>query len=215
MSARSIFAAVLALAPLAAVAAPARAGDPDGLLPGLPAHAAPGVCYAHVKAAARLGPPGPATAHWRLTPPPPGAPGPLWCLVTEPGAPPQVVAPERDGWIRVLCDADATPVRIRRLQHRLHERGMYAGAESGRYDADTAAAVSRFQSAQHLAHGGYLSLRTVEAIEGGGYDRPATPPAPMEAAYIPPPPPPVVVLQAPQACCQASPWLSWPGKRRY
>ena len=214
MSARSILAAVAVLAPMTAVPAVARAQDPDGVLPRLPAHAAPGVCYARVRAPARFGPPGPATARWRLTPPPPGAPGPLWCLVTEPGAPPAVVAPERSGWIRVLCDADATPGRIRGLQHRLHERGMYEGEESGRYDGATAAAVGRFQSMHGLRHGGYLSLRTMEALEGDAAFAGPAPPLPQAPAYAPPPPPPpVVYLQAPAP--PASPWLSWPGKTRY
>jgi hypothetical protein len=74
---------------------------------------------------------------------------------------------ERYGWIRVLCDDDATPARIRHVQKRLHDRGYYRGELSGRYDAATAAAVGQFQTRSHIAHGGYLSLRTIEALEEG------------------------------------------------
>jgi hypothetical protein len=72
---------------------------------------------------------------------------------------------ERYGWIRVLCDDDATPARIRHVQGRLHDRGYYRGELSGRYDAATAAAVGQFQARSHIGHGGYLSLRTIEALE--------------------------------------------------
>ncbi len=222
MSARSVLATLAALAPLAA-AAPAAAGhDPDGLLPSLPAHARPGVCYARVTAAATVSPPVPGRARWRLSPPPPGAPGPLWCLVVEPGQPGHVIAPERSGWIRVLCDDDATPVRISGVQRRLRERGVYAGEATGRYDEATTMAVRRFQSERHIAHGGYLSLRTLEALEGGEGPMvsPLPPPPPMvvaapcgEGCAIPPPPPPVVRIPVIQPPPPPSPWLSWPGKR--
>lgn len=224
MSARSIFAAVVAALPtLALLPAPASAHAPDeAFLPALPAHAPPGVCYAHVKASARWSPPGQAHARWRLQPPPPGAPGPVWCLITEPGAPPVMLEAERLGWIRVLCDGDATPVRIRGLQHRLHERGLYEGAETGRYDEGTAAAVRRFQRERHIEGGGYLSLGTVAALEGGAAHGPPLP-APVGAPpgpdccglNAPPPPPPVVTIAVPAPLPPRSPWLSWSGKSRY
>ena len=145
MSARSILALAASLIPLAMTAAPAQAragGDPDGLLASLPTHAPAGVCYARVRQDAQFTPPGPARARWRLQP---GSPGPVWCLVTEPGAPSVLIRGERAGWIRVLCDGDATPARIGALQRRLHARGLYEGADSGRYDEATAAAMRRFQ----------------------------------------------------------------------
>lgn len=235
MLARSVLAAVAALSSAAAaVPAPASAmgRDPDGLLPSLPRNAAPGVCYARVKAPATMSPPGPAHARWKLTPPPPGAPGPLWCLVTEPGSPPVVIAPERSGWIRVLCDADATPTRITGLQRRLRAHGMYEGDVSGRYDAATAAAVARFQGARRLDHGGYLSLRTMEALESGPLGAPVVVSRASTPLPPPPPPPPVVTIPVPQPypvyapprCCarpaipygvHSGEWLSWPGKSRF
>lgn len=205
--------ASLAAAVLASVA-PALAsahGRGDGLLAAPPAHAPAGVCYAHVTAAAEYGPPPEPGAHWRLSPPPPGAPGPVWCLVFDPAAPAPLIALKRDGWIRVLCDADQTAVRISSLQRRLHGYGDYAGSVTGRYDAATAGAVARFQRERRIAHGGYLSLRTVEAIEAGEAARAY--PAPAPVAYIPPPPPPVVILPAPRP--PPSPWLVWPGKTMF
>jgi hypothetical protein len=210
--------ALAALALTLPQAGGALAHDRDGLLPAPPAHAPAGVCYAHVSAPAEYGPPPAPGAHWRLNPPPPGAPGPVWCLVVDPAAPPPLLAPERDGWVRVLCDADATPARLRRLQRRLRAEGDYAGELSGRYDAATGAAVRRFQARRHIAHGGYLSLGTVEALEGGATSAYAATfsVAAAPAPVIPPPPPPVVVLPAPHCCAPSGPagrWLSWPGKR--
>ena len=223
MSARSILAAVAAALPtLALLPAPASAhGADDAFLPTLPSHAPPGVCYAHVKSSARFSPPGLAHARWRLAPPPPGAPGPVWCLITEAGAPPVLLEAERFGWIRVLCDGDATPARIRGLQRRLRDHGLYEGAESGRYDDGTASAVRRFQRERHIQGAGYLSLGTVAALEGGSaYGPPApaiSPPAGPACCGLnaPPPPPPVVTIAVPAPVPPRSPWLSWAGKSRY
>ena len=224
MSARSIFAALAALPSLALLPAPASArGADEALLPRLPAHAPPGVCYAHVKASARFSPPGPAHARWRLQPPPPGAPGPVWCLVAEPGAPPVLLEAERQGWIRVLCEGDATPVRIRGLQRRLHERGLYDGAETGRYDDGTASAMRRFQRERHIAGGGHLSLGAVAALEDGpAYAPPPPGVGPALSAGpgccgldVPPPPPPVVTIAVPAPVQPRSPWLTWAGKSHY
>lgn len=218
----------LALGALAPSFAHAEGGDPDGMLSVLPSNAKPGVCYARVKAPARVSPPTPGHGHWILSPPPPGAPGPLWCLVIEPGAPAQVIAPEHFGWIRVLCDGDQTPVRISGIQRRLHEAGVYSGAVSGHYDDATAAAVARYQESRHIDHGGYLSMTTVESIESAqayvgastapdlawehSYHAQTIAPGPGCCAqpHVPPPPPPVVTIpvQLPpvvQPCCAAPP----------
>lgn len=220
MSARSILAAALVLTPLALSGSPtpAAAHEPDGILPALPKHAPPGVCYAHVRQSAEWSPPGPAHARWRLSPPPPGSPGPIWCLVTEPGAPPVKIREERFGWLRVLCDAEQTPERIGALQRRLHERGFYAGAYSGRYDAETVAGMRRFQASRHMEGAGYLSLGSLAALEGAQIEAgPVPPPPPVAAgpAFVPPPPPPVVTIAVPYHAPPPSPWLSWPGKSRW
>ncbi len=99
-------------------AAPAFAHDAEGLLAAPPAHARAGQCYAHVHKAARYAPPPVPGAHWRLSPPPPGSPGPVWCLTFDAASPPQLISLARDGWIRVRCG----PPRVARVRHhrRVH-----------------------------------------------------------------------------------------------
>lgn len=163
----------LALALTAALGGQALAYSPprpgSEILPQLPADAPPGDCYARVRVPGEPAGPPPMTmgAQWVLNPGPAGSPGPIWCLVPTGPVPAQAPASsvERHGWIRVLCDDDATPERIRGVQHRLHQRGYYRGSISGRYDATTAAAVAQFQSQAHIAHGGYLSLQTLQALD--------------------------------------------------
>lgn len=181
----------LLLAPAAACASSGAgvsvAGD--GVLSELPAHPAAGVCYARVKVLNddRGPPPGPR-AVWKETDALPGAMGPTWCLVSEPGYGPPP-APERFGWVKVLCDTDATPDRVRRIQSRLRAHGDYSGEDTGRYDQATADAVARFQQGEHIDHGGYLSLQTVEAIDRSEARRSALPPIHVTGCCRPPPPP--------------------------
>lgn len=126
-------AAVLAftlLAPAAALAheSPAAEGygpPAEALLPAPPADAPPGVCYAHVRVPGRpvSRPPMGGGMHWELRPPPPGAIGPVWCLV--PDAPvAMTLSPAREGWIRVQCNAapppPCRPCEVRRPV-RLHD----------------------------------------------------------------------------------------------
>jgi peptidoglycan hydrolase-like protein with peptidoglycan-binding domain len=80
-------------------------------------------------------------------------------------APRQVlISPERYGWIRVLCDTEATPARIVGVQRQLSAAGVYQGPIDGRYDANTTAAVERFQSQRHIEDRGYLSYSTLSAL---------------------------------------------------
>jgi hypothetical protein len=176
-------------------------GPDSRILAALPADAPPGECYARVVVPGEpVGPPPVAQgARWVLSPGPAGSPGPIWCLVpTGPvaGPPPQPIA--RYGWIRVLCDRDATPARIGRIQRQLYERGYYRGEVSGDYDRATAEALARFQAGAHINDGGYLSLETLQALDGApansgpppvGRDRPS-PPAGYARAYASPPPGP-------------------------
>ncbi|OYX35551.1 MAG: hypothetical protein B7Y99_03305 [Caulobacterales bacterium 32-69-10] len=223
----------MAFALAASLAGAAHAYSPldrdSQILSELPADAPPGECYARVTVPGQPAGPPPMTmgAQWVLNPGPPGSPGPIWCLVPT-GPTPVAVAPtiERTGWIRVLCDTDATPARIRGVQQRLHERGYYRGEMNGRYDQTTASAVGQFQSSQHIGHGGYLSLQTLDVlgmqdgygpapipgpVYGQGYSQSysqgyqqtaaygALPDPCAQSCYAPPPPPPVV-YQPP--CCQ-------------
>jgi hypothetical protein len=127
----------------------------------------PKECYAHVRIGATYAPPptGPEYV-WRQAPAPPGAPGPVWCLVVAPfPQQPVMISPEHMGWIRVLCADETTPARVSQMQRRLYEQGLYSGGFEGRYDMATASAVARFQQAQRIADDGYLGYRTVAAIE--------------------------------------------------
>lgn len=168
----------------------------DGLLPEPPADAKAGQCFAKVVVPGQpvYGPPAGPHLKWVQSPPPPGAVGPVWCQVWEQGYQPTVTyTPERFGWIRVICDKDATREKIGRIQHRLHDWGYYQGSYSGEYDASTADGIRRFQDARHIEHGGYLSFRTMEALETAPppatYAQPAPAfqqPAYQQPAYQPP-----------------------------
>lgn len=152
--------------------------EDDGLLPEPPANAKAGQCFAKVVVPGQpvYGPPSGPHLKWVQSPPPPGAIGPVWCQVWEAGYQPTVtMTPERFGWIRVICDKDATKDKIGHIQHRLHDWGYYQGGYGGEYDAATAEAVKRFQSERHIEHGGYLSFKTMEALDGA----PPPPPAPV------------------------------------
>jgi peptidoglycan hydrolase-like protein with peptidoglycan-binding domain len=209
---------------------PMAVSGPD-ILSALPADAPPGECYARVRVPGGpiQGPPTLQGAQWVMAPGPPGAPGPIWCLVPT-GPAPVAFEPDRYGFIRVLCEDDLTGARVSGIQRQLYQRGYYRGPFSGRYDAATAAAVAQFQSGANIAHGGYMSFETVQALEGGyvqqgyaGYASagyapyqgspclsacmPAPPPPPpclpCAPVYIPPPPPPPPMpLPCPQLCGQ-------------
>jgi hypothetical protein len=172
-SATAVLAALLCSVGTTAMATDRGAGH--GILSQLPADAPPGDCYARVKV--KTGPSGPPPvsygATWVQTPGPPGSPGPIWCLV--PTGPHPVQAPPivtKEGWVRVVCDRDITPDRVRDLQRRLHDRGLYRGEFNGAYDRDTAAAVEQFQQRSRIDHGGYLSLETWDALNGPAPQRP-------------------------------------------
>ena len=202
-------AAVALSAPLAACATGAPAGygaagyaalNPgmarvdDGLLSEPPADAKAGQCFAKVVVPGQpvYGPPGGPHLKWVQGPPPPGAVGPVWCQVWEQGYQPTVTfTPERYGWIRVICDKDATREKIGHVQHRLHDWGFYQGGYGGEYDAATAEAVKHFQDQRHIEHGGYLSFKTMEALDAAPPMAPppaVAPPANYARSYIAPPP---------------------------
>jgi hypothetical protein len=165
----------------------------------------------------------------------------MWCLYLEPGAPaPPRFAPDRFGWIRVVCDEAANAGVIRHVQTRLKAWGYYGGPETGRFDAPTARAVRRFQEERRIDHAGYLSYPTLEALNAppqafagpGGPVPNAYGPVPQPGPYGLPPvgPRPMGPYAAPTFWpCGASclppaypradegrpPYLSWPGKTLY
>ncbi len=166
------------------------------------ASAGGGECWAQVKYAAQYAPPpsGPEYV-WTRQPGPPGSPGPIWCLTVQPmPGRPVMTSPERYGWVRVLCNDQATAPRIAGLQRRLHARGLYRGRIDGRYDGQTAYAVRRFQDERHISHHGYLSYETVEALEG-----------PPQSQYQPRPEP----VAYRQLTTFDTGYIDWPGKVRY
>lgn len=160
-------------------------------------HGQGGECYAKVKFGAQYSAPptGPEYV-WTQQPGPPGSPGPIWCLTVQ-SLPqrPVLISPERYGWVRVLCDSEATPTRISSLQRRLSERGVYRGAIDGRYDEQTAYAVRQFQSERHIEDRGYLSYQTLSALE------------------VAPPQPRPVYWRRPTTFETGV--LDWPGKTRF
>jgi len=234
--------AVQAQAPMLALAgAPAYAAAPPAWTPNDappiagPSDAGPSgaghakECYAKVKFGAQYSVAPPTGPHfsWRQEPGPPGSPGPIWCLVPEVGVARQVlVSPEHYGWIRVLCDTEATPGRIVGVQRQLSAAGVYQGPIDGRYDSRTTAAVERFQAERHIEDRGYLSYATLSALSvysqtssSQGY--------PQNGYYQAPSPYPQTAYPPPNAYGYppAPPWsyrplttfdtgvLTWPGKR--
>jgi hypothetical protein len=96
-----------------------RASDPRAMAPTSLMAQPPGSgptppkeCYAKVKYAAQYTPARVAPHYvWRLGPTPPGAPGPVWCLVQEFATTgPTLISPEHFGWIKVNCDTGLAPM---------------------------------------------------------------------------------------------------------
>ncbi len=154
-----------------------------------------GECYAKVRFGPQYSAPptGPEYV-WTQAPGPPGSPGPIWCLTVQSLPQRPLITPERYGWVRVLCDTDATPGRVADVQRRLHDRGLYRGDIDGRYDDQTTLAVRRFQSQQQIQDRGYLSYQTLTALQ------------------VAPPPQPIYYRQ-PTAFDTGV--LDWPGKSRF
>jgi hypothetical protein len=67
-------------------------------------------------------------------------------------------------WARVLCEAEATPHRIKAVQAALAKRGYYKGGVDGLYGPATADALTRFQRDQRLPHQGYLSFASLNQL---------------------------------------------------
>lgn len=76
----------------------------------------------------------------------------------------RVIGSDRSEWTRVLCQAAATPHKIKAVQSALTRRGYYSGSIDGLYGPATADAVKRFQQAQRLEHSGFLSVPTLERL---------------------------------------------------
>jgi hypothetical protein len=76
----------------------------------------------------------------------------------------QVLAsPSRTEWRRILCETNVTASVISSLQSALTAKGFDTGGLSGKIDAPTRDAVTRFQMANNLATGG-ITYETMEKL---------------------------------------------------
>jgi regulator of extracellular matrix RemA (YlzA/DUF370 family) len=66
-------------------------------------------------------------------------------------------------WREILCETNATPQTISRIQRALKEAGYNPGPIDGNYGAQTAAAVTAYQRDHGLATGG-LTYKTIEKL---------------------------------------------------
>lgn len=66
-------------------------------------------------------------------------------------------------WAPVLCEVNATPSVVRKLQTKLKQAGYYKGPIDGIIGRGTTNGVKRFQKARGLATGG-ITLETVKAL---------------------------------------------------
>lgn len=76
----------------------------------------------------------------------------------------QMTAPERFEWVSVLCDTNAGPDTIKRLQTALAQRGLYKGRIDGIMGPQTRGALVKFQRGAGLPHAGYLTTDTMAAL---------------------------------------------------
>jgi hypothetical protein len=75
----------------------------------------------------------------------------------------EMVTDGRMEWREILCETNATPQTISRIQRALKEAGYNPGPIDGNYGAQTAAAVTAYQRDHGLATGG-LTYKTIEKL---------------------------------------------------
>jgi peptidoglycan hydrolase-like protein with peptidoglycan-binding domain len=140
-----------------------------------------------------------------------------------------LISPERYGWVRILCDTEATPARIVGVQRQLSAAGVYQGPLDGRYDSNTTAAVQRFQAQRQIEDRGYLSYATLAALSVYSQNSYTQSYAQNGYYQVPNPYPPQSAVSPPHAYGYppAPPWayrnrglttfdtgvITWPGKR--
>ena len=76
-----------------------------------------------------------------------------------------LLEPARHEWVEVLCEHEATPALVARLQSVLRVRGMYEGEIDGVFGPKTARAIARFQEQNGIAHYGNLTMAAVNMLE--------------------------------------------------
>lgn len=96
-----------------------------------------------------------------------------------------------------------TPDRISEIQSALSRDGYYQGNPNGKWDANTVAAMEKFQSAQGLDPTGKLDAKSLQKLGLGsdvaGVSAPAVPAPPSTAAPASSPHPPAQSDPQPQA----------------
>jgi hypothetical protein len=74
-----------------------------------------------------------------------------------------LVSPPTEACTEILCDVNATPDNIARIQRALQASGFNPGS-SGVLDEQTMRAVAEFQRAKGINDSGYLSIATLRAL---------------------------------------------------
>jgi hypothetical protein len=64
----------------------------------------------------------------------------------------------------ILCETNATPVKIAEIQRALKKAGFEPGPVDGHMRAQTMNAVNHYQQANQLPVDGFLNLETVKAL---------------------------------------------------
>ncbi|WP_428310765.1 peptidoglycan-binding domain-containing protein [Hydrocarboniphaga sp.] len=73
------------------------------------------------------------------------------------------VAPARNQWVSVVCDTNATPQLLRRVQQALASEGFNPGATDGRWNSRSGQALRAYQDSKGLTQGG-LTVETLQAL---------------------------------------------------
>lgn len=73
------------------------------------------------------------------------------------------VSAARNQWLSVVCDLNATPQLLRRVQQALAKAGFKPGSTDGRWGPRSAQALRAYQASSGLIQGG-LSIETLQAL---------------------------------------------------
>jgi hypothetical protein len=75
-------------------------------------------------------------------------------------------SPATTEWRQILCETNATPEMLSRIQRALRQAGFDPGRDDGRIDAKTMAAVRAYQQARNLPVDAdrYINIATVRAL---------------------------------------------------
>lgn len=73
------------------------------------------------------------------------------------------VSPARNQWFSVVCDTNATPQLLRRVQQALLKEGFSPGTTDGRWNSGSSQALRAYQHKNGLTQGG-LTIETLQAL---------------------------------------------------